>query len=145
MSLSWPNLISVCIHRPVSFFRGPFHALPVRLAGSMRAMQVFLTVQHCSPYHNILAYPARHEFTQGCLFLQHVLQQCYHLALTLHLSFRNLRMLFSSIIILTFLSLCKEIIHLSPKQCKSQNGNGKKILPQSGSTRLFFNIPYSLE
>lgn len=99
------------------------------LAGSMRAMQVFPTVQHCSPYHNVLVYPARHdELTQGCPFLQHVLQQHYHLALTLHLSFRNLRMLFSSIIILTFLSSCKEIIHISPKKCKSQNGNGENTL-----------------
>lgn len=98
------------------------------LDDSMRATQVFPTVLHWSPYHNILAYPARYELTQGCLFLQHVLQQCYHLALTLHLSFSNLRMIFSSIIILAFFSLCKEIIHLSPRKCKSQNGNGKKIL-----------------
>lgn len=98
------------------------------VAGSMRAMQVFPTVQHCSPYHNVLAYPARHELAQGCLFCQHVLQQHYHLGLMLHLSFRNLRMLFSSIIILTFLSSCTKIIQRVQKKYKSQNGNGKKIL-----------------
>lgn len=55
-------------------------------------------------------------------------------------------MLFSGIIILTFLPSCNEIMHVNPQTHKSQNRKkDSSVAPPSGSTRLFPNISYSQE
>lgn len=64
----------------------------------------------------------------------------------IHLYIRDLRMLFSGIITLTFLPLCNEIMHVSPQTHKSQNRKkDSSVAPPSGSTRLSLNISYSQE